>query len=454
MWLTPRRGAALIAAVVVVVLAIVALTGSDDPRDTATTVTLTTPARAVASRVVPGTAGRLGDRYDLAAAPNGALAVAFEDSRPGRGTGAVRVALRRGDGRWAAPQTVSGGRFAAVYPRIVLDARGRATVAWVRSGCPFDGGSGCALRYVVQARSQAASGGWGPVRTLGPAVVFDPSLRIAADAGGDVAIAWASPAGVRASYRRAGGRFGPAKAFAHGVFEDGGAIAVAIGAGGRALVAWSTGTAADAGRRPPRPFVAVSLRSRGTGWSVPRRVSRRPATQPHAAVAADGASVVAWREAVPDNARGGVSSGGVGAATTPLGAPFGVAQHVADAQTSGVLLAAARSGETVLAWADAAGRLRFAVRAAGAAAFGAPAGAPGVTIAVRRAALATRGDGTAFVVSDVGGAIVLSRRPPGATFGAARALSSRGMDPAVAASGSTAAAAWREGRGLRVANLP
>ena len=137
--------------------------------------------------------------------------------------------------------------------------------------------------------------------------------------------------------------------------------------------------------------------------------------------------------------------GGVGAAIGTAAGSFGKPLHVADAGTTGLLLAAAPTGETVLAWStpmDVVGPVDYAVRAAHATAFGAARRAPGTSadLAPHQAVLATLADGTMLFAGPDGGrdGIRLAIRPPGGRFARARLILPAASSPTIAASGSRA----------------
>jgi hypothetical protein len=204
--------------------------------------------------------------------------------------------------------------------------------------------------------------------------------------------------------------------------------------------------------------VEVAARDRTGHWSAPRQVSGHPAAQPLITVAGDGAVVVAWRES-SFNSDDMPRYGGVGAAIGTAHGSFGPPLHVADAGTTGLLLAAAPTGETVLAWStprDVVGPLDYAVRAANATAFSAARRAPGTSAdlaphqARPQGALAILNDGTTLYAGPDGprNSIRLAIRPPGGRFARARLILPAAYSPIIAVSGPRASLVYLQHNGV------
>jgi hypothetical protein len=381
--------------------------------------------------------------FSVASGADGTIAVIFRHRGdfPDRAT--VLVAVRRPGGRWEKTRTVSDTRFGAAQPRVAVDPRGRVLAVWARPSSRRG-----ALRgpYLIQARSEDAHGHWGPLVTLGASAhFFESSPGIAFDAHGDATVVWRGYRRVgsrirdviKAAYRPAGGRFGAAASVSPATTAARSGPVVAMSPGGRSYVAWTTGV--------DEPAVDAAARSRAGRWGAPQRLSTTKASEPRIAVASDGAVVVAWREAAVDTEGNGTQAGGVGAAIgTPAGS-FSAPQHVADAQTSGVLLVAAPTGETLLAW-DSTGDTGFsyAVRAGGGG-FGAARQVPGAH--ADALALLARGATVAFWSED---GVHASVRPAGGDFATARAISPTGSFPAAAPGG---AVVWLDDSVLRIATV-
>jgi hypothetical protein len=266
-------------------------------------------------------------------------------------------------------------------------------------------------------------------------------------------VAWEAGDGVHVARHAAGRRFQHAVSFRRNGPQDGGTTALATSADGRAYIAFATTPAGEPQQDIAQPFVAVAARGRDGRWSSPRQVSGRPAAQPRVTVAADGAVVVAWRES-SFNADDMPRYGGVGAAIGSAGARFGAPLHVADARTTGLLLAAAPTGETVLAWSsptDTSGPLDYAIRARKAATFTPAQRAPGATadLALGTGTLAMLDDGTALFLGPNGprDGIRLAIRPPGSAFARARLILTPGSAPIVAVAGLRATVVYVKGDG-------
>jgi hypothetical protein len=144
----------------------------------------------------------------VAASPAGWCAVAWRSSR------AVRLALRPPGGRFGAPLTVAEAQPAAPV-RVGIDDSGNATVLWSEFGTV---GS---LTGPVRTATVTA-GGVVATQDLGGDVLPGSWLALAVGAGGQAVAAWSGfpgPPGLgrndaRVALRAAGGQFGPATAFA------------------------------------------------------------------------------------------------------------------------------------------------------------------------------------------------------------------------------------------------
>ncbi len=357
-----------------------------------------------------------------------------------------RIAIRRPDGRWNKTRALTDPAYAILSARVVVDPLGSITVAWIRS-CRLSAAPDCGARPFIQARSATPSGRWGPIETLGRAG-WDPALAIAPEAGGGATVAWEANNAVNVARHHVGQRFGRAVSFTRNGPEDGGVTALATSADGRAYVAFATAPRSELEQDRPESYVEVAARDRTGHWRAPRQVSGHPAAQPRITVAADGTVVVAWRES-SFNSDDMPRYGGVGAAIGTADGSFGPPLHVADAGTTGLLLAAAPTGETVLAWStpmDVRGPVDYAVRAASATAFSAARRAPGTSADLAphqdalQGALATLADGTTLFAGPDGwhDGIRLAIRPPGGRFARARLILPGAYSPTIAVSDSRA----------------
>jgi hypothetical protein len=380
--------------------------------------------------------------FSVAAGADGTLAVIFRHRGDFPTKATVHVAVRR-HGRWLATRTVSAPRGGAAQPRVAVDRSGRVLAVWVRP-TRVRGNTNFGP-YLVEARMTDSRGRWGRIVTVGKSAhFFESSPGIAFDARGDATVVWRGYRRVgrhpvdtiQAAYRPAGGRFRSARSVPStsrvGRLEP----VVAMSPSGRAYLAWTVGT--------QQPFIQAAQRLKNGSWSAPRRISPAPASKPQIAVASDGSVVVAWREASIDTEGNGIQRGGVGARIATSDFIFGEVQHVADARTSSLQLVATPAGETLVAWSDsdeAAGNLRYAVRASGGA-FAAPADVPGGHPGV----VTTLADGTAIAFWGRDG-IHAATRPPHGDFGAPETIAPTGIFPAAAGG----AVVWLDGELLKIA---
>jgi hypothetical protein len=121
--------------------------------------------------------------------------------------------------------------------------------------------------------------------------------------------------------------------------------AVAVGAGGDAVLAYNTNTRAT--HLSLRGAIAVSLRARGRSFATPVVVDRTPSTAPAAAIADDGRGIVAW---VRDRRVWAVS---VDAEAGTVGRPVALTgSGVHDAVT----VAAGPDGAATVVWGSRSGR--------------------------------------------------------------------------------------------------
>jgi hypothetical protein len=384
---------------------------------------------------VPGSAG-VGFPYDVAARSDGTAAVAFIAN-------GIRVAVRAPDGRWSRAERVSLGDTGVAAPDVVFGGAGEVLVAWtqntVHGADPVQGPS------YVRAAVRSSTGRWGAPRTVGRTRHFvDGQPRLAADARGDAVLAWR---GVRArgarardvlqaAYRPAGGAFGRPRSLG----EPGIDLQAAIDEGGRAYVAWSH-------TRPPY-YVASSIRlatrMRTGPWSRADTIYADSAGDPQLAPTPGGTLLMAWRAA-----QQGVGATRTGFAMTAERDAAGITSDpllLSTTRTVGPQIAAAPSGEAVIAWSApspaldpgaGAPTLQWTARAPRGT-FGPAQTAPGL----RAGPLAMLADGTAITVWSTATELRAAVRPPGGAFAAGEQIASRGDFPVLAAGGPLAIAVW------------
>jgi hypothetical protein len=195
----------------------------------------------------------------------------------------VRAALRRADGRWSAPRTVSEGHgFCGGTHRVAIDERGDAIVVWLAQRGPT---------MFVEAATKVANGRWTPRHVIARAPVIEDRVQVGMDARGDALALWSEPALVGgrttiwARIRPAGRGWEAARTIPH---ANGGPPSLAIDARGDALVAWQDKRRIEAAARPA-----------GGHWRRAFTVSRHEPTgagdDPLAALDERGDGLVAWQ---------------------------------------------------------------------------------------------------------------------------------------------------------------
>ncbi len=272
----------------------------------------------------------------------GFVAVWFQDDGGRRAILASR--FNPETGFWSAPQDIdrhdadAGG---SSVPAIASDARGRVTVVWFQA---LDG------RDAILATRLRGSRWDTPQRLDDPAMPGNATNpQLAADAAGNVTVAWQQPDGrhtaiYAARWQRATRRWLPAHRLDRldtPAYDP----VVAAAPDGRALVAWEQGA-------PGRKAVyAAEFRPARRGWSAPVRLDHGagPGRQPVLAASPDGDFTAAWvdgdgparRIAVSRLAAGGWSRPGRLPAAGFVGAALAPA------------LAADPAGNVALAWEQA-----------------------------------------------------------------------------------------------------
>lgn len=191
--------------------------------------------------------------------PDGNVTVVWSNFAPPREVMAVRHPV---GGGWGAPLVIGHGW----HPKLAVDDHGSVTAAWLSMDGPRMNG-------VQAARWCDEDVGWSEPVVLEPGTPtsYASSVAVAANAGGDVVIAWAvrrdASAGwrVRAAWR---GRHGPWSAATSLTGEDGSECpSVGIDAAGRAVVLYGRQTLSHPGALFER------VRLPGGRWSDPVRVT-------------------------------------------------------------------------------------------------------------------------------------------------------------------------------------
>ena len=296
----------------------------------------------------------------------------------------------------------------AGIPKVAVNDRGQAVVAWIAS------------RSAIRAAAVSAAGRFGSAQLVrvAPGVPVGVELAAGIDRAGNASVAFVSgivpppadedyPAGVRVATRPAGGRFGvPRHVSGGGRFP--GQSSLSVGADGTVAVAWAV--ASDPEELPAGPVQAV-VRRPGGDFSQPATISTGCAeadsgSGPRAAVTSLADVVAAWTQRACSPAHLDYAVSAPGAGFTP---PTTLAEVAADAYVSE--LATDGKGRTVAAWAA-----------------GSPS--PGRPVA------SVREPGQAF-----GAPVALGAEPPGGVV----------VTPKAAAGGRVSVVGWQTGRGFRYA---
>jgi hypothetical protein len=352
----------------------------------------------------------------------------------------LKAAIRRPDGTWSAPESVTPLGEAHYQARVAMDRSGTVIVVW-----HSDAGVRAAVRTV--------GGAFGPPQTLSSPGLSVGSLQLALDAEGNATAAWFGSAGngtaVQVSSRPAGGSW-----MAPVDVGPGGAPALAVGPGGRVAIAWTV-QSGDVSRM----YATVRSSLAAPFESAARLSADRVSAKEHAvAVSPAGHVLVAWRGEQPGPYHPRANADGVAQVVERApGAEWSKPRDLSLPEEPGppvyppmcgggtpILPPAAAldaEGGAMVVWrqrqADNSRLLQFASRPAGGD-WSVPQGL-GKGEAPR---LLVRADGAMVVIWSAGAGLSGATRPAGGTFGAPEAVpgSAHAMD---AAGGVTAA--WSDG---------
>jgi hypothetical protein len=196
----------------------------------------------------------------------------------------IHSAYRPAGGNWQTPADLSGPE--AFVPKAAADAQGNATSVWMH----YDGS-----KYVVQAASAPANGSLQAPTTLSEAGEEGGDPYIAVNARGDALAVWDGHYGdndvVREAYRPAGGSW-QATVDVSGETEEIESLRVALDAQGDAAIAWA-GSPKEAGGYD---VARAAYRPAGGNWQTPTILSEDGGNAFPTDVAFDqaGNAVVVW----------------------------------------------------------------------------------------------------------------------------------------------------------------
>lgn len=336
-----------------------------------------------------------------------AVAVWEEIARPNENSAYVMAAVKRRGKGFGPPVRLgttsrnfydagTGIGAEAATPKVAMNDRGQAIVAWIAS------------RSSIRAVGMSASGRFGSAQLVrgAPGIPVGTEVSAGIDRAGNASLAFVS-GGVQVATGPARGTFGaPYHVSGDGQFPGGSDLAV--GVDGTIAVAWSV--APDREELPAGPVQAV-VRPPGGDFSQPATISTGCAdadngSDPRVAVSLPADVVAIWKQRACDPTHLDFASSATGAGFTSPMALAGVGRdaYVSDLVTDG-------EGRTVAAWAT-----------------GAPV--PGQPVA------SVREPGQGF-----GTPITLGAAPPGGVV----------VTPKAAAGGRVAVVGWQTGRGFRYA---
>jgi hypothetical protein len=221
---------------------------------------------------------------EVAISPAGTAVVTWAQ-KDEQGKWRVTAAVRPAGGAWGAAQTLSGAANELPYPTVAIGGNDEAWVIWVRPA---------AAKPVVEGVRRAPNSTWGGVETLssGDRTASDP--RVVIDAAGNATAAWISLTGgtspvqeIVATQRPAGGEWAPPAPPTDSTSEAS-RPALAVGPQGRVAVIW---------RRFGLRETRAAVRDPGGQWSAAASIGwagNYPGDIPVAAVDGNGGVTTAW----------------------------------------------------------------------------------------------------------------------------------------------------------------
>jgi hypothetical protein len=350
--------------------------------------------------------------------------------------GRVMATFRPAGGTFEPAQTVSDPNhhgFAGGGPDVAIDGQGNAIAVWTLSD--DDGGSNSR----IQAAFRPVGGAFGLPQTIfapGSDTGFLPSIDMASDSAGNAVVVWDRSDGthirIQAAFRAPGGVFEGTQTISE-PGQDARGAQVAINAQGEAVASWGRfdGT---------RGHTQVAFRPPGGGFGSPQTISdpTEDGFTGGVAIASSGDALALWKGVGPCHP--GPCTEHVRAAFRPAGGAFGSPVDISGAgagcdcpePTPGVGFDA--QGNAVATWIQDPGsansRAQASFRPAGGS-FGGPQELGPAGSGQEGQRLAVNAEGDAIVVwPRAGQPLQAAFRPAGGTFGPATPASGTDIDAA------------------------
>jgi hypothetical protein len=240
-----------------------------------------------------------GEEPQIAGDANGDVIVVSTRQAPGHSTG-IQAVLRPAGSTFSPAQTISAPDN-DFHPRLAMNARGDALVAWER-----DTARGC----IVEAAFRPANGRWSGPRVLSDKHAGCPAdQRVAIDGRGDAVVAWFALHGrtqfVESAGRSANGRWSTRRILAEAPLIDE-TVDVGMDAQGETIVVWREEALKGGGSA-----IWARIRPAGRGWGTARTIPRAHGGPPSLAIDARGDALVTWED-----------ERGIEAAARPAGGPW------------------------------------------------------------------------------------------------------------------------------------
>lgn len=247
-------------------------------------------------------------------------------------SGAVEAATERAGGSWSAPLRLSLGSIGIGDPEVVMNSRGEATVVWEQStvaGKP--GTKRRSFRFLVEARSHRANGGWGRTVVLASSQVppqdveeHAPDPQLAVDGRGDVTVTFnmrernSTPVNGKEDillFTRRDGRWRKPMVVAHTV--NNAEMRLAVDGRGEALVTWDHGGPSGSREAWVKALV-IAGNGKPEGPAQTLSAKSKTSYALDLAVNSHGGAVLTWSQELPE----GEGYGPVEVATRPAGRRF------------------------------------------------------------------------------------------------------------------------------------